>query len=204
MALALGTEKKSQVILVVVLFAIILGYGGWQLYGTFAGPPARTIPVPLQSGEAAKPSAANASAANPEAQKLTNAGIDPSLHFSKLAESELVEYRGAGRNIFSADSAPVHIEAPAKSARATQALLNAHPAAPEAPRPPSIELKYFGYTQNKDKALQAFFVHGEDIFVAKAGEVVNHRYRVDSIRPNSVQVTDLGYNNTQTLPLMTN
>jgi hypothetical protein len=201
MALALGTEKKSQVILVVVLFAIILGYGGWQLYGTFAGPPATTRPIPTQAqtGAGAKTSAANA-----EAQRLTNAGIDPSLHFSTLAQSEMVEYQGAGRNIFSADSAPVHIEAPAKSARANQAALNAHPAAPEAPKPPAIDLKYFGYSQNKDKALQAFFVHGEDIFVAKLGEIVNHRYRVDAIRPNSVQVTDLGYNNTQTLPLMMN
>jgi hypothetical protein len=199
MALALGTEKKSQVVLVVVLFAFILGYGGWQLYGTFAGPPATTrpIPAPVQTSAAAKPSAAN-----PEAQKLTNAGIDPSLHFSKLAQSELVEYQGSGRNIFSADSTPVHIEAPAKSARANAVLT--HPAAPEPPKPPAIDLKYFGYSQNKDKALQAFFVHGEDIFVARLGEIVNHRYRVDAIRPNSVQVTDLGYNNTQTLPLMMN
>lgn len=201
MALALGTEKKSQVVLVVALFAFILGYGGWQLYGTFAGPPATVRPVPAaaQSGAAAK-----TLAANPEAQKLTNAGIDPSLHFSKLAQSEQIEYLGSGRNIFSADSTPVHIEAPAKSARANQAALNAHPGAPEPPKPPAIDLKYFGYTQGKDKGLQAFFVHGEDIFVAKLGEIVNHRYRVDAIRPNNVQVTDLGYNNTQTLPLITN
>ena len=31
MALRLGTEKKGQVALVVVLFAFILGYGGWQI-----------------------------------------------------------------------------------------------------------------------------------------------------------------------------
>jgi hypothetical protein len=201
MALALGTEKKSQVVLVAVLFAFILGYGGWQLYGTFAGPPATVRPVPTPAPTGA---AAQTSATSPEAQKLTNAGIDPSLHFNKLAQSELVEYLGAGRNIFSSDSAPVHIEAPAKSARASEAALNAHPSAPEPPKPPAIALKYFGYTQTKDKTLQAYFVHGEDLFVARPGEIVNHRYRVDAIRPNSVQVTDLGYNNTQTLPLITN
>jgi hypothetical protein len=199
MALPLGTEKKGQVYLVVALFAIIAVYGGWQIYGFFGSSPAPAHPVPLQSSGAAKPSPASQ-----DAQKLTNAGIDPSLHFAKLAESERVEYLGSGRNIFSAESAPVHIEAPAKSARANQAVLNAPPAKPEPPKPPAIDLKYFGYTQARDKSLQAFFVHGDDIFVAKAGDIVDHRYRVDIIRPASAQITDLGYNNTQTLPLMAN
>jgi len=202
MALPLGTEKKGQVYLVIGLFAVIVVFGGWEIYGFFASPAPRptpvAVPVPVPLNAAAKPSLAGQ-----DAQKLTNAGIDPSLHFAKLAESESVEYAGAGRNIFSAESAPVHIEAPAKSARADQAL-NLPPAKPEPPKPPSIDLKYFGYTQTKDKSLQAFFVHGDDIFVAHAGEIVDHRYRVDAIRAASAQITDLGYNNTQTLPLMGN
>lgn len=38
MALALGTENKRQVILVIVLFAFIIGFGGWQIYRAVAGP----------------------------------------------------------------------------------------------------------------------------------------------------------------------
>lgn len=201
MAIPLGTDNKRQVILVIVLFAIIFAYGGWMLYQKFSGPSRPVNDVPAQTKVRDIPREGNAPpAADTEAQKLSNTDIDPSLHFDKLAQSEDVEYAGTGRNIFSAESAPAPIPVPLKSARNDSAP-NVPAAAPAPPKPPNIDLKYFGYSETTDKVLKAFFVHGEDIFMAKTGEIVDHRYRVGAIRPASADVTDLGYNNTQTLTL---
>lgn len=200
MAMRLGAENKKQVYIVVALFAVIAVVGGMELYGTFSGPsPRRPLPAAAtgHSG-AASSTAASATAAGPEAQKLSNDNLDPTLHFDKLAQSEDVEYHGTGRNIFSATSAPVEIPKPIKSARNNGPSVNLPPPVPQ---PPSIDLKYFGYEETPDKNFRAFFVHGDDIFMARPGEVVDHRYKVDAIKPTSVQVTDLSYNNTQTLAM---
>lgn len=202
MAMRLGTENKRQVILVIVLFAFIFTYGGFQLYKTIAGPSSPSRPVPTPTVASRAPAAARTSTqTEPEAEKLSNAGIDPTLHFEKLTQSENVRYAGTGRNIFSAESAPVAIETPIKSARMTNASRPSVNVPPPTPQPPAISLKYFGYSQGTDKSLRAFFTQGDDIFMAKTGEIVNHRYRIGAINPNNVQVTDLAYNNTQILPL---
>jgi hypothetical protein len=210
MALPLGAENKKQVYLVVVLFAFIVCFGGWQLYLNFAGPsstarpPVPVQPAPAQASARGAHPAKASSTAGKEAQKVTSNSLDPTLHLDKLAQSESIQYSGSGRNIFSAESAPVAIPAPLAPARDTDQAEATPPAPPPAPQPPAIDLKYFGYTQTKDKTLQAFFVHGDDIFLAHPGEIVDHRYKVGAILPNSVEITDLGYNNTQTLTLSPN
>jgi hypothetical protein len=218
MALRLGIENKKQVYIVAALFAVILPIAIWEIYGMVATPSAPVRPATpavaqvqhaaaITDSDAAGPAATGSSAtAGPEAQKLNDSDIDPSLHFNKLAESEDVEYAGTGRNIFSAESVPVKAEIPLAPARpgpgSPTVVTSSGPAPP--PKPPAIDLKYFGYTQTKNKSLQAFFVHGEDVFMAKTGEIVDHRYRVGAILPGSVEITDLSYNNTQKLDLAAN
>jgi hypothetical protein len=199
----IGTEDKRKVYIFAALLAVMVPLAIGVLRTEFASP---AVPALRPVAPAARPAANarmvitnTASAAAPEAQHLSNAGIDPTLHLEKLAQSEDVEYEGTGRNIFSADSAPVNIPKPIKSPRQEASVSVPQQEGP--PPPPPIDLKYFGYEETKEKAIQAFLVHGEDIFMAKPGEIVDHRYKVGAITPTSIQITDLAYNNTQNVPI---
>jgi hypothetical protein len=201
----LGTEDKRKVYILAVLIALIVPAAIWELYGVFASPSVPTVrpvaPAVARTAANNPAPATNAAGSNagPAAEHLTNSGIDPTLHLGKLAQSEDVEYEGTGRNIFSAESAPVKIPEPIKSARQASVTVPQGPQGP--PPPPPIDLKYFGYSETPDKAIKAFLVHGDDIFMATPGQIVDHRYKVDTITPASIQITDLAYNNTQTLPI---
>jgi hypothetical protein len=202
MKMKTGTDDRKKVIILVVLLVIAVPFGAWELWGLLASPKA---PSSATNAAAGAPVAAVAAveANGPEAVKLNADSVDPTLHLEKLAQSEDEDYRGTGRNIFSADSIPLKIEkeiAPARPIGPTTTVY----IPPPTPQAPAIDLKYFGYSQDSAKSIKAFLVHGEDIFMAKSGEIIDHRYKVGSISPGSVQVTDLSYNNTQTLPISAN
>jgi hypothetical protein len=210
MALALGTENKRQVVIASVL-GVILVVCGFVVFHMFFGSSSPSDSGPVATAPALQnppaPAAAQSGATSSshpsgnEAQRLSNAGIDPALHFDKLAESEDVEYSGSGRNIFSADSIPVSIPKPIAPIRPNGSLPLAQNTPPAPPKPPAIDLRYFGYSQDEHKQLKAFFMHGDDIFMAKTGDIVDHRFKIGAIHPLNVEVTDLAYNNTQVVEI---
>ena len=215
-AIKLGTENKRNVIIAVVLLVIVAYLALSQLLG---GSPHPATPAPAAppapspaSGRRARRTASTTTASSAtestggfgEARKLPATGLDPTLHLERLVASESIEYEGTGRNIFSMDSTPVRMEQALASARPKGQPVAPAYTPPPAPRPPSIDLQYFGYSVAQNGTRRAFLLKGGDIFDAGVGEIVDHRFKVDSISPTGVQITDLGYNNTQTLPLESN
>jgi hypothetical protein len=98
---------------------------------------------------------------------------------------------------------PIEIPKPVKTPRnVEQTSIPTGP--PPPPPPPAIDLKFFGYTARQSGVRRAFLLKGDDVFVASEGDVVDHRYKVVKIAPMSVQVEDIPYANTQSLPLVQN
>lgn len=142
---------------------------------------------------------------------VDTSNIDPKLRLDLLARVQAVELGPAERNLFQfgAAAAPALPKEPGPIVPKTPAQIRAEQAAaaaangpPLPPPPPPIPLKYYGYTaQRVDGHKRAFFLDGDDIFVAAEGEVVKRRYKVVRIGVNSAVVEDTQFNNTQTLPL---
>ena len=155
---------------------------------------AQPAKVPAQTG--AGGSAAKKNAAMPVTE------LDPTLKMGSMLVAESVVYSGNGRNIFSMTSAPIEIPKPVAPPRPMTPPPPQAPVYTGPPPPPPIDLKFFGTATANSGNRQAFLLHGDDVFLASAGDVVQRRYRVVSMTANSIVVEDLTNNNRQTLPLI--
>jgi hypothetical protein len=208
MALKIGSEDKKKVAIVgvlgiVVLFLVLRVV--FQMFGS-GTPPAPMPPTIAQAPAAAPTTTSTTPTATPVAHEAARvfsplAGLDPTLHPEWMAAAESLEYAGKGRNIFSMSSAPVAIEAPKGPIRPSARQVEV---AQGPPPPPPIDLKFFGYEAHAGGDRKAFLLHGDDVFIAAVGDIVDHRYKIVQIAPMSIQVLDIPYNNTQSLPLIQN
>lgn len=206
MALKVGAEDKKKVYLASglgVVMLILLAHFLWENFGPSPAPaPAPAAPTVVTAPRTPAPASDTpAENATPSAHPATKVGglaaLDPTLHPEIMRQAESLEYTGRGRNIFSLTSVPVEIPKPAGPIRPT--IVNTGP--PPPPPPPPITLGFYGYASEKGGQKQVFLLHGDDIFIASEGDVVDRRYRVVKIGPASIQVEDIPYHNTQTLPL---
>jgi hypothetical protein len=200
-------QKKSGLIAAFVLVAAVI------LYYDFRDdtPPRPVAPAvvsaPVKAAPAAKTGAAVAvppgRSAGAAAKNLgtTSAQLDPTLRMEAMLVTESLAYSGSGRNIFSANSVPVDIPKPIAPVRKAGPP-PPPPPPPGPPPPPPIDLKFFGTATGADGKREAFLLHGDDVFLASDGDIVQRRYKVVSVSANSILVEDMANNNRQTLPLL--
>ncbi len=189
----IGSEDRKKLILAGTLGVLALGTILYELVGSGsdASSPASTAAPVVRT---ATP--------NPVAAHVLQSALDPTLHPEGMLATEALVYSGSGRNIFSAHSEPAKIDIPKPIAPVRTQPVSTMPVSPGPPPPPPIELRFFGTAQRKGGKRQAFFLQGDDVFLASEGDIVGRRYKVGPINATSAQVTDLTNNNTQTLPMV--
>jgi len=78
---------------------------------------------------------------------------------------------------------------------------NEPPPPPGPPPKPPINLKFFGFASHAGEPTRIFLAQGDTVFIAYEGQIVDRRYKVLRITPNSVEIEDVLNNNRQTIPL---
>ncbi|HMG02365.1 MAG TPA: hypothetical protein VK596_04480 [Edaphobacter sp.] len=195
MKLTPDTQKKAIAVGAFVLFA-----GGVLYYQLSDDSPAPRAPQPPVV-HTVPPSGGHASGGAAKSIGTASTQLDPTLKMEPMLVAERLVYSGTGRNIFSTASAPIDIPQPIASAR-PKAVAPVYTPPPGPPPPPPIDLKFFGTETTPKGKRKAFLLHGEDVFLAEDGDVVQRRYRILSVSANSIQVEDMTNNNRQTLPLI--
>jgi hypothetical protein len=186
----LGTENKAKTAIAGVLLVVAVVV----LVRTFTGGEGNSAPVSTIATPPRPSSSPSGTQTNRKVRTLVAQSLDPTLRFDLLKSSEDVAYKGNGRDIFRSQPEPPPIPKPLPPDK--------QPSVVQAPPPPPpIDLKFYGFASRKDGYKRIFLSKGEDIFVAKEGDIVDRRYKVVHIGQNSVDVEDLLTNNRQTLPL---
>jgi hypothetical protein len=198
-----GAENRTKLIAAVLLGAVALVLAGTRFIGSSGGSsPSASTPV-----AASVDTTASVHLPVPRSQgKKQNASkkqhgvlsLDPTLRYDFLKASEDTKYEGSGRNIFRA-----YVEIP-KTVAPVARQQEAPKGPPPPPPPPPIELKYYGFANVVSKPgdpKSIFLAHGEDVFIAKEGDIVNRRYKIVRATPNAVEILDVLSNNRQSIPL---
>ena len=191
----LGAENRTKTIVAVVLVAL----AAISIVRSMMRP---STPVAETASTEATPAStrpqrsARRLARSKAGAPVLTASQDPRLRADLLKVSEDTKYAGTGRNIFRAEADPL----PAPIVQ-----VDRKPQPPTGPTPPPppppIPLRFVGFASRAGEPKKAFLSQGDAVFVAAEGEMVNNRYKIVHIGVNSIEIQDVLYNNTQTIPL---
>ncbi|MGH9785422.1 MAG: hypothetical protein ACRD88_14685 [Terriglobia bacterium] len=191
----------------------------WLVYRNLLGPgdPRVSASVPqagsavaaTQARPAPDPSPAAARRGRPD-ESLSQeqlAALDPTLREDLLERSRQVEYTGSSRNIFQTYTPPPPPPPPAPPSPPPTPAPDTDPAPrpgpPPTPPPPDISLKFYGVASPPGAGeKKAFLSDGEEIIIAKEGEVVASFYKVIRIGVNSIELEDNRSQQKRSLPLV--
>ena len=139
--------------------------------------------------------------------------IDPTLKLDLLAKLKKVDMEGGARSLFDFGQPP-----PPPTPKVDPIKVGPLPGGPNGkgpekppepakpagpPPPPPIPLKFYGYsTAAQNGPRRAFFLNGDDIFVAGENDMIQNRYKVIRIGVNSAVVEDTSSKHQQTLQLV--
>jgi hypothetical protein len=197
----LGAENRNKVIAAVslVVIAVVLmatrfsGFLGFESSSASAPTPTNVALAP----ERPTPATTRTSGRNASRKQSGVQSLDPSLRTDLLRISEETKYEGTGRNIFR-----VFVDIPKPIVQvATQQQQEQIQQPQGPPPPPPIELKFYGYATPTGGTRRIFLAQGEDVFIAREGDIVDRRYKVVRISPTSVEILDVLSNNRQSIPL---
>ncbi|MBZ5705598.1 MAG: hypothetical protein LAN63_09605 [Acidobacteriia bacterium] len=191
-----GAENRTKLILALVLAGLAIVLVGRFLW-TSLGSPAPSATAAASTPATPTVTTASRSQARGKKVDTTPRSLDPTLRFDWLKASEDTKYEGTGRNIFQAG-----VEIPESEGTGATDHAKVEPPQPTGPPPPPpINLKFFGFANRVGEPKKIFLSQGDDIFVAAEGDIVDRRYKVLHITPQSVEIEDVLNNNRQSIPL---
>ncbi len=197
----LGAENRRQVIAVIVLSVVLIGIVAYEVMSSFSTNASTTTSYsssPTEPSPARDVHGARRSASGKKPRLAQE--LDPTLHLQELAVTEQIKYEGSGRNIFVAEAEP-QIPLPEKNGTTDHPVDVVWQPPAAAPAPP-IPLKFFGFASHPGEPKRIFLSKGDDVFIAGEGEIVDRRYKVLRISPNSVEMQDVVSSGApQTIPL---
>lgn len=129
------------------------------------------------------------------------AALDPTIREDLLERSREVEYTGSSRNIFQIYTPPPPPPPPPRPTPVAETP--PRPAPPPPPPTPSISLKFYGVASPPGSGeKKAFLSDGEEIIIAKEGDVIARFYKVLRIGVGSIELEDSRSKEKQSLPLL--